>query len=339
MAYMAEEYVEVNEEEPEEESAADDEEILIGDGPTGAGRGINQSFGRRGFDFRGAEAGVDGDAVDDEKMDRDQQLLQDACLPVSGPPMPPSDIAPKDADEYLRQVQWERINLPEVVDVDVTDLPAQKNRRKRQGGGLLQRIEDHAEFEDDDRHCSEEWAADAAKAFRALREHCEVARVAKAQCPVKATMAKWRERCAAGRPSTDLLAAHDFLSINRLVTVAVESFVQFQEESKGSQTVEPAEVPEVPSEEVPATAALGAEAAPVAIDLERLDALTEWMFVALAFLEVPLQDEIQFQLQRLRRSCHRLLAQVEALPAAASSAGGCRAKLLLVVVTRVFGQR
>ena len=37
----------------------------------------------------------------------------EACLPVSGAPMPPSEGPPKDADEYLRQVQWERLHCPQ----------------------------------------------------------------------------------------------------------------------------------------------------------------------------------------------------------------------------------
>lgn len=63
---------------------------------------------------------------DEEQADRDQQILQEACLPVSGAPLPPSEGPPKatlavdlgtrcwqDADEYLRQVQWERLHCPQ----------------------------------------------------------------------------------------------------------------------------------------------------------------------------------------------------------------------------------
>eukprot|EP00971_Amphidinium_carterae_P081726 1616939-Amphidinium_carterae.1 len=39
----------------------------------------------------------------DEDAELDDELMQAACLPVSGPPLPPSSAPPQDADEYLRQ--------------------------------------------------------------------------------------------------------------------------------------------------------------------------------------------------------------------------------------------
>jgi len=87
-----------------------------------------------------------------------------------------------------------------------------------------------------------------------------------------------------------------------------------------------------------------------ALDFKRLDCLAEWVFAALAFLELPLFDDVQFQMQRLRRTCHHLVAASRR--AGVSADGGeklrgdslhdtvlARASLLLVIVTEVFGQR
>jgi len=53
-------------------------------------------------------------------------------------------------------------------------------------------------------------------------------------------------------------------------------------------------------------------------------------------------DDIQFQMQRLRRSCLRLLTAARSSDQEASPARDevlSRASLLLVIVTRIFGQR
>lgn len=343
MAYMVEEYEEVNEEEDgaeEEEDfdgGDDDEEVVLGDTSRGKGSGASFQRGRKNY--------ADGDSdVDDEKLDRDQQLLQETCLPVSGPPMCPDEGAPKDADEYLRQVQWERMHCPEVVDVEVADMPAKRNRR-RQGDGLLARLEQSSAFEEESCRCSPEWAEDVATAFHALRSSCDAARMAAVEqglgTPGKSTIAAWRERCAAGRPSSDTLARFDFIGLNRLITVSVEALVEFQEEAASMQAggqAQTAETPEVHTDEVPSLPEQQAPAA-AALDLERLDALTEWVFAALAYVELPLLEEVQFQMQRLRRTCHRLAALAKTMPGGDESVGAVRANLLLVVVTRVFGQR
>merc|ERR1712039_697004 len=77
-------------------------------------------------------------------------------------------------------------------------------------------------------------------------------------------------------------------------------------------------------------------------DVPRLDRLTEWIFAALSFLELPLMDDIQFQLQQLRRTCLKLLAAARGSAPegiASSDAALARVSLLLVIVTQVFGQR
>lgn len=339
----SEEYEEVSEEGEEDVEEDEDEEVFIGDCSRGAGTGAGRHCGFGGRGSYPQATGGESDDEDDERLDRDQQLLQDPCLPVSGAPMPPGDGPPKDADEYLRQVQWERMHCPEVVDVEVVDLPAKKNRRQdRKGGGLLSRIDALAPHDEETPWCCDEWAEDVATSFRALRIRCEAARDdASEGDQAKTTLAAWRQLCASGRPSFQDLARHDFVSLNRLVVVAIEALLQFQEEIKASHlraVEETAEVPEVHFEEKPVAPELLTKSAP-ALDLERIDSVTEWVFAALAFVELPLIDDIQFQLQQLRRSCHRFLTLTKAMPSGMGSAGLARANLLLVVVTRVFGQR
>merc|ERR1712014_236047 len=75
--------------------------------------------------------------------------------------------------------------------------------------------------------------------------------------------------------------------------------------------------------------------------------LAEWAFAALLFVEEPLMDEIQYQLQRLRRACQKVLASAgvpqrdHAVDAELSASQGARAgaALLLTIVQDVFGQR
>lgn len=82
---------------------------------------------------------------------------------------------------------------------------------------------------------------------------------------------------------------------------------------------------------------------------EQLDLWAEWAFAALAFVDYPLVDEIQYQLQRLRRACRKLLVALHSrrAPGAIGATAGlgvgapphAKPNLLLVIVTEVFGQR
>lgn len=53
-----------------------------------------------------------------ESEEESPRLVQSA-LPVSGPPLPPSDVPPATADEYLRMVQYEALHCAQVVEHDV----------------------------------------------------------------------------------------------------------------------------------------------------------------------------------------------------------------------------
>lgn len=271
-----------------------------------------------------AEAESDSDAADDE-------LLQ-ACLPVSGKPLPPGDGPPKDADEYLRQVQWERMHCPEVVEADIEEKPPRP--RKRPGlvgrnGGLLAHF--GAELPEAAR-ARREWVEDATAAFRDLRAHNAV-RSAEVAGEERLTFDAWREHCRVDRPSSELLLAQDFVSINQLFVVAVEQLV----EAAAAATA-------VAAEAESATPAVGPtiSAAEGAFEADG-GRLAEWAFSALLFVEEPLVDDIMYQLQRLRRTCQDALAAAHARgepeEAATSLAIRGRAALLLTVVEEVFGQR
>jgi len=337
--------------EYEEEEEEEDEEILLAECRGGArGRGA-ASRGGRGMGGKLHRFIDDGDEEDegtddDEKADRDAGLLQDACLPVSGPPMAPGDGPPQDADEYLRQVQWERLRCPETLEADVEERPPREGRGRR-GGSYLARW-GGASSQDNERgdaFCSE-WAEDVLEAFGEIQARSEEAR---RQTPPgrkqRLTFVQWREHCGKSRPSSAFLAKQNFVSIGRLVTVAIENFVDAEEERNISADAESADAPEeceAPAETSEAGAGRTSKSGPLHADLRRLDRLAEWVFAACSFVEQPLLDDIQFQMQRLRRSCLRLLTSARSSDQEASPAQDqvlSRASLLLVIVTRVFGQR
>merc|ERR1712176_738132 len=78
------------------------------------------------------------DDFDSDELALHDELILPVALPVMGGPLPPSDEPPKDADEYLRRVQWERMHLSEVVDVDVVEKPARKRERNKKVSMLTQ---------------------------------------------------------------------------------------------------------------------------------------------------------------------------------------------------------
>lgn len=258
------------------------------------------------------EAGSGSEGASDE-------FLQ-ACLPVSGKPLPPSEGPPKDADEYLRQVQWERMHCPEVVEADVEEQPPR--RRKRRGlvgrdGGLVAQF--GVELPPGARP-QREWVEDVVAAFLDLRRVCEERR-AEAEGEQRLTFDAWRETCSAGRPTSDLLVAQDFVSLNQLFVVAVEMLV-----------------------EAAAAAKAGPGAVGGAFDIHG-GLVAEWAYASLMYVGEPLVDDIMYQLQRLRRACLDVLAAAHAHAsgeperAAPSSASLGKAALLLTVVEEVFGQR
>lgn len=282
------------------------------------------------------------DDSSDEAADRDQELLQATCLPVSGEPMPPTDQFPNDADEYLRQVQWERLHIPSTVEAEVSVKPPKQ--RKRRGvvgnqGSLLAQF-DEADVPPEVGYCPE-WAEDVAAAFRQLRLHCGQVRegVSATAAPSRLTFDDWREQCAGGRPATPILATQDFVSINHLVVVAVDALVDFYEHVSANMAHT---APVVEDDSRPAFVFDAGKA-------QVLDQLCEWAFAVLAFIEMPLVDDTQYQLQRLRRTCKKMILDFhsndwakppsEGLSDQAGSLPHAKVNLLLVIVTDVFNQR
>ncbi|CAE8636078.1 unnamed protein product [Polarella glacialis] len=304
-------------------------------------------------------AEADEDEEDEEKADREQQILQEACLSVSGPPLPPSAEPPKDADEYLRQVQWERLHCPETVSVEIEESTLRKNKKRAGGGPLTGRggggggllaLFIAPEVPEELRH-NEDWADDVAEAFRAMRSLCGKAKeAAMSGNPSQLNYEEWRRHVDRDRPSFELLAAQDHVSVNHLVVVSVDRLqavfdgfaAQSAEPGGGYATAGPTDdVKEDPQQ--PSSAGL---------DPERLDAIVEWGYASLAFVEEPLVDEMQHQLQRLRRACQRLLVLMHerggtemlsdgAFGMSPQELGAVRTRicLLLVLVVNVFGQR
>eukprot|EP00927_Polykrikos_kofoidii_P080026 TRINITY_DN76891_c0_g1_i1.p1 TRINITY_DN76891_c0_g1~~TRINITY_DN76891_c0_g1_i1.p1 ORF type:complete len:341 (+),score=83.35 TRINITY_DN76891_c0_g1_i1:60-1025(+) len=217
------------------------------------------------------------DEEDADSAEEFDELLQQACLPVSGEPMPPSEGPPTDADEYLRQVQWERMRCPQVVDVKIEEKP-NRRKKKRVGGrvgtmmGCFTDEELPAEVQP-----TREWVEDVSDAFRNIQQHARVALV-DGEKHSRLTYDEWRDRCTSDRPSTPLLADQDYVSIHTLCSVAVDLLVETQEAFN-----------------------------PTTPFVENGGVLAEWAFATLIFLEEPIVDQIQFQLQRLRRACRKAL--------------------------------
>lgn len=68
------------------------------------------------------------DLEEDSEDDEAAGMAQRACLPVCGDPLPTTESLPATADEYLRQVQWERERLPGTVDAPVCERPSRRRR-------------------------------------------------------------------------------------------------------------------------------------------------------------------------------------------------------------------
>lgn len=271
---------------------------------------------------------ADDDSGDDAVLN--DELVQSACLPVSGAPLPPSDEPAKDADEYLRRVQWERMHCPEIVTADVEERAPKERKRKDRGktggryGSYLAQFLETAEPEE--LHYSAAWAEDVAEAFRALRGRCaevrDAATVPEAgaePCPAAFTFDAWRERIAQGPPSTALLASQELLSVNRLIVVVADALCG-EGVDEGSD-------------------------APAASPFAAGSALAEWAFAALSFLEEPLQDDTSWQLQRLRRACKKTMAGHESSQGHTGKDGELhssehvQAALVFVIVGEVFNQK
>mmetsp|Transcript_26489 Transcript_26489/g.61793 ORF Transcript_26489/g.61793 Transcript_26489/m.61793 type:complete len:306 (-) Transcript_26489:169-1086(-) len=305
---MSEEHEEV--EAPEESEDYDDEEEEDDERGSRAQNGSASASHNRG-------------AVADDEEDLEDELMQTACLPVSGAPLPPSDEPPQDADEYLRRVQWERMHCPEIVDVEVEERPL----RRRKGRKSQQQQQSGADDEDqegsnavswwaqfmvpelpDATRPSQAWQNDVTAAFRTIRSRCEAlreeaARSASAPSALVGLSAEaWRSRFEQERPTAKLLSAQDLIAMHRLLIEAVDVIVDGSE--SGSDPV-----------------------------FGRGSCLAEWAYAALAFVEEPLMDDMQYNLQRLRRVCHKCLLN------GTTPSDKAAAALLYTIVSQVFGQR
>lgn len=265
------------------------------------------------------------DDSSDEEAANDE-LVQSVALPVTGGPLPPSDEPPKDADEYLRQVQWERMHLAETVDADVVEKPPRRRKQQNNRTSLLTKFE-VPEVPEHLRHCPE-WAEDVVAAFLDLRARCEEAREEADEASDEALTAEsWRERLR-GRPSTALLAAQDVVSLHLLLVTVVDSVLEVQEANRAAAADE---------------VAVADDSASTASPFGSHSFLAEWAFAVLAFVEEPLVDDVQYNLQRLRRACQKAILSAHTQAAAGGGAfdmcAHSQATLLLVVITEHFGQR
>lgn len=287
-----------------------------------------------------------GDAVEleDESSDSDaanDELVQPVCLPVSGGPLAPTDEPPKDADEYLRRVQWERMHVPETVDVEVEERQLRRRKQRSSNRGSILARFDAPEVPEAIRHNSE-WAEDVAAAFRDLRSRCQEMKQTRTQANEEdgsgsLSYDAWRGRCANELPSTALLASQDVVSIHHLLVAAIDAVVASHEalDVESGGTTSPV-----------AAHGEGQEATASNVLRGRFGAdsrLSQWAFSALAFVEEPLVDDMQYNLQRLRRVCQRGIAsaneRAEAGVESFDKRAHAEATLLLAIVTEVFGQR
>jgi len=294
-----------------------------GVGRGGAGRSGGQGGGKGRGGYGAASLGQeeddfdpedDGDAPDDSSDEEaaHDELTLPVALPVSGGPLPPSDEPAKDADEYLRQVMWERMHLSETVDVDIVE-KAPRRQQQNSKVSLLTAF-NAPDIPEELQHCSE-WAEDVLAAFRDLRGTCDEMRRSEDEAAAESIdVDAWRERCLQERPSTSLLAMQDVVNLHRLLVVIIDSIVEAQDAAGES-----------------ASGPFGPDSF-----------WAEWAFATLTFVEEPLVDDVQYNLQRLRRTCQKAIVAAHAR----SEAGGefdrnahAQTSVLLTVVREYFGQR
>lgn len=280
-----------------------------------------------------AEDFAEEDDFDSDELALHDELVLPVALPVMGGPLPPSDEPPKDADEYLRRVQWERMHLSEVVDVDVVEKPVPRKRERNNKKCSMLTQFDAPEVPENRRYSSA-WAEDVLAAFRDLRARCAEAREAcedeqegDEEDENTLNARSWRESGREHRPSTAALAALDLVSIHDLLAAVIDSIIEGQEHFCGSKDAETQ-----PADTNVAKAPFGLGAF-----------LAEWAFAVMAFVEEPLVDDIQFNLQRLRRACQKFIVSAHTLAESGArqfdSVAHTQASLLLVIVREHFGQR
>lgn len=261
----------------------------------------------------------DDDSDEQEEEDEDEpedELLPQACLPVAGAPIPRSEELPQTADEYLRQVQWERLQCAPIAYAAVEDKPRHPKKRGLidRGGSLLTDFK-VVDVPKEARACPE-WEEDAVAAFGRLRSYCQKQRRG-IRGPRQKTCKHWQDRLDEERPTTELMAALDCVSLVRLMADAVGAFAAG---ASGAETQEEA-------------GADGAGDGGTTAMVGPKPRLAEWVFAALLFVEEPLADDTQFQLQQLRRACMKYIA--EAYVAGSSAREACAAASLILAVVEI----
>lgn len=291
-------------------------------------------------DFDPDDIEAEGDDSSDEDAANDE-LVQAVALPVSGGPLPPSDEPPKDADEYLRRVQWERMHLSDTVDVEVNEKPARKRKQQTNNRASLLTRFDAPDVPDELAHCSE-WAEDAVSAFRDLRAKCDEMRQATVEAGEEVAAdsfnaEEWREQILSSRPTTSLLAMQDVVSIHRILVIVIDAVVEAQD-AAAAPAVSGAPGGASASETAPQEVS-GSSDGPFGPG----SFLADWAFAVLTFIEEPTVDDMQYNLQRLRRTCQKGIVAAHAKSETGSSVfdsnAHAQATLLLTVVREHFGQR
>lgn len=285
------------------------------------------------------------DAADegDEKShdSEEDELRQPTCLPITGPPMAPSDAPPQDAYEYLRQVQYERMRCPQTVEVEVEERAPRRQKKTR--GGRRSNIPERLSCGEEDARHSPEWLVDAPAAFKLLRQRFASMRLAQrgeergsveGPPPLHTKVDTWRTRIAKGeRPSAKLLPTQDFCSSNNLLTAAVDAFIAAHVKAEAEQGGDE----EAQGDENENNESRNVAEARNCLDSDTFRTNTsEWMFAALSFAQEPIVEDISCEMQRLRRTCLQLIAAGRERGEPNSSYAP--AALLHTIVTEVFGQ-
>merc|ERR1740129_943734 len=164
-------------------------------------------------------------------------------------------------------------------------------------------------------------------------------------------------------PSSALLVTQGVLSVRRLLSAAVDALEDVPgEEHDAVPTNDDAEAgarDDVDASSDGGAADCGEGRATVSRRRAGGACVAQWLFASLAFVEEPLVDTVQYDLQRLRRACRKSIVAAARRGEEEGGGGGGRghrggekggekghplldratASLLLVLVMEVFGQR
>jgi len=113
----------------------------------------------------------------DDNHNEEEELEREFCksaLPVSGPPLPPSDEPPLDADEYLRRVQYERMQCAVTVSKDIEQDDQQISDDAYASHDIVSKCARmDSEATPGNYPVSDEWRQQILQWFRETRDHCQ----------------------------------------------------------------------------------------------------------------------------------------------------------------------